>query len=112
MSTSIRCNVCRYYVLFSYITYDGITVYRCNGEDSWNDKGRFFIYSAGAGLIEVTPKRHGKDWTYEIVDTERRRLDEESDRINEELEERRKVFLKSQQQHLSRYKRSDEEDDA
>lgn len=109
MVASARCTVCAGYVAWSYITYDGITVYRCSGEDSWNDKGRYFI-NTSAGYVEVTPKRHGKEWSYDIVDTERRRLEQEADRINEELEARRQVFLKSQQQHMARYKKQKELD--
>jgi len=107
----MRCTICKGYLPFSYITYDGITVYRCSNEDAFNDKGRFFITSV-AGPVEVLPKRKsGRDWTFEILDTERRRLEIDSKRVSEEIEERRRVFLAAQTRQLAHYKRSDEEED-
>ena len=106
----MRCTFCRGYLPFSYITYDGITVYRCSGEDSFNDKGRFFIASV-AGAIEVLPKRKsGREWTFEILDTERRRLEIDANRVSAEIEERRKVFLKSQREYAN-FKRDEDDDD-
>lgn len=90
-TNTVRCTACRGYIAHSYLTYNGIDVYRCGNEDSWNDTGRFFIYTV-AGLVEVEPKRYGPDWTYEIIDTEKRRAREEQERINEELDRRQKLY--------------------
>ena len=97
-----RCTICAGYLHHSYNTDDGISVYRCNGEDSWNDKGRFFIFAAGAWL-EVEPLKKGKNsWGYTIVDTENRRRKKEADAINADLHDRQEQFRKSVSEMYSR----------
>jgi hypothetical protein len=92
MSIGYRCNFCQGWLAHSFITFNGIDVYRCGGENSSNEAGRYFIITA-SGLIEVLPQRHGRhDWSYDIVDTERRRLQEETEYINRELDERSKLY--------------------
>lgn len=110
-----RCTICAGYLHHSYNTDDGISVYRCNGEDSWNDKGRFFIFAAG-DVVEVEPLRKGKgSWSYSIVDTENRRRKKEADAINADLHARQEEFRKSVTEMYSRaaysekYGKSDDE---
>lgn len=108
MSSSARCTLCCGFLEHAFISANGIDVYRCTRENEWNDNGRYFIQT-GRGLVEVTPRRRKKnDWYYEIVDKERRRKLEEQEFINRELEERRKVFIASQQLIESRFKRDDD----
>jgi len=98
MSGFTRCTICRGFLHHSYNTDAGIQVYRCNGEDSWNDKGRYFIFAAG-GVIEVEPtserRGKGRSYNYSIVDTENRRRKKDADDINADLEARQESFRKS-----------------
>ena len=100
----------------NYISTNGIDVYRCTREDSFNDAGRFFIMSV-AGPIEVLPSKVGKRWTYEFVDTERRRLNEEAKRIEEELDARQALYrdnmkyIAARQAYLDSAEKEVEEDD-
>jgi hypothetical protein len=64
---------------------------------------------ASTGPIEVTPKRHGGGWTYDLLDTERRRLEQEATKLNEEIETRRRMFTQSQARLNANYKREDED---
>ena len=104
----VRCPFDGGFLHHSFISTNGIDVYRCNSEDAFNDVGRFFI-TTSAGPIEVTPTRQSKNWAYEIVDTERRRLQEETKRINEELNARTKLYrdnikeLEERQAELERH---------
>lgn len=86
-----RCTLDNGYLYRSYITADGIDVYRCGSEDSWNDQGRFFVLAANE-VIEVVPSRKGAGWYYTLVDTERRRQKEVSQRITEELEAQQALY--------------------
>ena len=89
-----RCTVCAGYLQHSFNTDDGISVYRCGGEDSWNDKGRYFIFAAGQ-ILEVEPLKKGRNsWGYTVVDTENRRAKQESDKINADIETRQRLFRK------------------
>lgn len=92
--TGVRCPMDGAFVAHSFIAVNGIDVYRCTREDSYNDAGRHFI-STASGLVEVKPlpvdTKHG-DWAYELVDTERRRQQEEQRRINDELDARQKLY--------------------
>lgn len=115
MSNSARCTGCQGFIEHSFITANGIDVYRCTRENEWNDKGRYFIQT-GQGLVEVTPvaKHHkkGADYYYEIVDKERRRKLEEQQAIDRELETRRRIWQESANKFVMRYKRPDEDEDA
>lgn len=102
-----RCNVCSGFIHHSFIAR-GVDVYRCTGEDAWNDAGRYFIQSGSSGLIQVLPRREGKTWTYIIVDEERERLKAEAKTIEEEMEKRRQLFIKAQLVVAAHYKRGDE----
>jgi hypothetical protein len=107
MAVSPRCTICAGFLHHSYNTDSGICVYRCTGEDNWNDKGRFFIFAAG-DVVEVEPVRVSKgSWTYSIVDTENRRRKKDSDNINADLEARQKQFQKSIAEMYSRASYSD-----
>lgn len=95
MAGFARCTICKGFLHHSYCTNTGIDVYRCNAEDSWNDKGRYFIFAAGES-IEVEPSRtKGRDWGYTIVDTENRRRQKESDNINADLKARQESYRKN-----------------
>jgi len=87
----MRCTFCAGFLAHSFITNKGIDVYRCGGESAFNDKGRYFILVSD-GPIEVLPVKSGRSWGYEIVDTERRRLEAKADRITEELDARQKLY--------------------
>jgi len=67
-----RCTFDKGFLRHSFVTRDGHDVYRCNNEDSFNDKGRYFILIS-AGPIEVLPISHKQknhtDWTIEFVET-------------------------------------------
>jgi hypothetical protein len=114
-----RCNHCAGVLQHSFISINGLDIYRCGGENSSNEAGRYFIITA-SGLIEVLPQRHGRhDWSYDIVDTERRRLQEETDKINRELDERSKLYRNNVAEYERRQsadrnarKLAGEEDDA
>ena len=103
----VRCSTCKGFLHHAFITEVGIDVYRCNGEDSFNEKGRYFIFT-GLGQVEVEPIsiRRGKsrEWSYQFVDLEQRRLRGEEMRINEELNKRQKLYQSSIAKLLERAK--------
>ena len=111
----VRCPFDGGYLHHSFISTNGIDVYRCNSEDAFNDAGRFFITTA-SGPIEVTPTRQSRQWSYEIVDTERRRLQEETKKIDAELNARQKLYrdnmkeLEQRQSELERHAAEVEDD--
>lgn len=110
-----RCLVCAGFLHHSYITTQGIDVYRCTGENSFNDKGRYFIFTS-LGPIEVEPvsvqQGRGKAWSYRFVDLEKRRHEGEEARINEELNKRQKLYHDSMLRMLerSKYEKYEDED--
>lgn len=93
-----RCSNDANWLSFSYIAVNGITVYKCTQED------RHFLTTA-LGPVEVNPKKAGKGWTYEITDLERRRLEQDAAKLDEELDKRSKVYAKAN----LRYERDTEE---
>ena len=105
MAGFTRCNVCKGFIVHSFIANDGVSVYKCTREDSFNELGRYFIQTGSAGLIQVIP--NGKSG-YEILDLERERQREKSNQINEELESRRQLFLKSRE--LAGFKKGEEDE--
>ena len=116
MTTGQRCNFDAGFLHHSYISSNGIDVYRCTAEDSFNEAGRYFIMTV-SGPIEVLPQKVGKRWTYEFVDTERRRLSEEAKRIEEELDARQALYrnnmkyVESRQKFLESAEKEVEDDD-
>jgi hypothetical protein len=103
----MRCTFCAGYLAHSFITNAGIDVYRCGGENSFNDKGRYFILVA-SGPVEVLPTKAGRSWTYEIIDTERRRLAAQAKQIEEELNARQKLYRSNLRDTEERLEEEDE----
>lgn len=103
----VRCPQDKGFLAHSFITDDGQDVYRCTREDAYNDNGRFFLITS-AGAVEVTPVAHrgkrGYSWSVEIVDHERRRVKEETERINAELDRRAKLYRNNMAEMLERFK--------
>ena len=120
-----RCTFDQGMLHHAFITRDGHAVYRCTSEDSFNDKGRYFILTS-AGPIEVMPIAHKQKnkttWTIAFVDTERRRLQEEAAIIQAELDKRAAVYnstmlareerLRQQRKYNPRLIDEEEENDA
>ena len=117
MTTSARCTACGGFLHHSYIASDGVDVYKCNHEDNWNDKGRYFIFT-GTGTVEVEPlssrQGKGKSWSYQLVDKERLRLKLEAESLNRELDKRQKMYKDSlvKMDEQTRYKDKYEEPDS
>ena len=105
MAGFTRCTVCKGFITHSFIADDGVNVYRCTREDSFNDVGRYFIQTGSAGLIQVVPN---SKTSYEILDLERELMMAKSKEINEELESRRQMFLKSRE--LAGFKKGEEDE--